>query len=363
MKKGLIILIIVIVVAAAGAVTFFLTRNEDIDAVGAASLYVPDETGIAVEAYKASYGTVIPSIKASGLIAGRNEAVLVSETRGVIESVSAEIGSFVRKGDPVLSVDRSIAELSMNQAEQQFRSAEIDYAAVKRAYDSGSASEAELRRSRGQLSGAEAAYQNAVKRFKNTVIQAPFDGFLADMENGISIGNYISEGVRIGKIIDLSVVKVDLFLGDSEVQRISKGTRADIETGTKLLEGSVDAIALSSDRNTGSFRVVITAANPYGKEVRSGFAADVSINLGDDSSEIVIPASAVFEIGGSSMVYIIEDGTAQLREVDTGTVSGNRIEILSGIEAGESVVTTGFKSLNDGVDVMPRFTEAEEGLE
>ena len=354
MKKRRIAVITVITIAVAAAV-FFITVRRGSDENSAASLYVPEEPGVAVEAWRADYGTVIPSIEASGLVTGKNEAVLISETRGVIENVSAEIGGYLEKGQAVLNVDNSVAALSMAQAQEQLRSAEIDYKAVMRAFEGGSASEAEAARSRGQLSGAEAAYENAVNLFENTVVKAPFSGFLADLENGIGGGNYISEGARIGKVVDLTSIKVDLFLGDDEVRRIEKGTRALIKTSGRILEGEVEAIALSSDRNTGSFRVVVSAVNPYGTDIRSGFAADVEIDLSDGSSEIIIPASAVFKIGGDNQVYVIEDGKARLRKVETGTVSGNRIEITAGVEAGETVVTTGFKSLSDGAEVLYEY--------
>lgn len=362
MKVKKIVIILIIAVAAAVTVIYInLGRNSDADS--AASLYIPDKTGVAVEASRADYGTVIPFIEASGLITGKNEVVLVSETRGVIEEVYAGIGESVKKGEAVLSVDDSVAELSMLQAEQQLRSIEFDYNAVKRAHEGGSASDAELVRSRGQLSGAEAAYEEAVNRFENTLVKAPFDGFLADIESGIGRGNYISEGLRIGKVIDISSVKVDLFLGDNEIQEIRKGSRAVIRTASRELEGIVEAIALSSDRNTGSFRVVVSAPNPYGKEIRSGFAADVSIDLAENPSAIVIPASAIVEIGAENWVYAIENNQALLKKVATGTVSGNRIEIISGLVAGEPVITTGFKSLSDGADVIPQFAETAGGTE
>ncbi len=355
MKKRNVLIIIIVIAVAAVAAFLVIRLKGGVDENSSASLDKTDEAGIAVEAYHADYGSVIPSVNASGLITGKEEAVLVSETRGVIESVSAQIGDFLKKGDPILRVDSSVAKLSMSQAKQQLRSSQIDFDSVKRAYDGGNASEAELARSRGKLSGAEAAYENAVNRFENTVIKAPFDGFLADLEIGIGTGNFISEGVRIGRLVDISSVKVDLFLGGSEVQRIQKGARAVVTTASRTLEGQVDAIALSSDINTGSFRVVILAPNPYGEEIRSGFAADVTIDLPEKDSVIVIPDSALLNIAAERWVYTIENNRAVLKRVVPGTLSGSLIEILSGLEAGESVVTTGLKSLSDGALVIPEY--------
>ncbi|MDC7227719.1 MAG: efflux RND transporter periplasmic adaptor subunit [Spirochaetales bacterium] len=359
MKSRRLIIIFLILAAVVLSAFYFLNRRST-DQTSSSSLYVPEEPGIAVEAYRADFGSVIPSIEASGLVTGKQEAVIVSETRGVVEEVSAQIGEYLEKGAPVLRVDSSVAELSMSQAEQQLKSSQIDFNSVKRAYDGGSASEAELARSRGQFSGAEATYEDSLKRFENTVVKTPFAGFLADLENEIGTGNYISEGVRIGKLVDLSAVKVNIFLGGEEVQRIRKGASALIRTASKELEGRVEAIALTSDRNTGSFRVVVEAPNPYGEAIRSGFSADVEIELPEKDSVIIIPESAVLQIGADSWVYVIEENKAVLKRVGTGTVSGSRIEIISGLNAGDSVITTGFKSLSDGAAVIPEYTTAEE---
>ena len=361
--KRKIIAVLAASLAAAAAALILIPRSAPADEASAASEYIPEEKAVAVEAEIAQYDNVIPFISASGLITGVNEAVLVSETRGVIRKLYADIGSYVEEGDPILDVDSSVAKLSMQQAENQLQSARIEYNSVKRAFESGSASKAELSRSSGQLSGAEALYMDAVNRFESKMITAPFSGYLADIEAGISPGNFISEGSRIAKVVDLSAVEVDLFLGGYEVQKIMPGSPAVIETASKQLEGEVGAIALSSDLRTGSFRVVIRAGNPFGREIRSGFAADVRIEVPKTKAVVVVPASSVFDIGGGNAVYVVSDRRAALRRIETGAVSGNRIEVKSGIEAGEAVVTTGFKNIRDGSIIIPRFAETTGGAE
>jgi len=355
MKAKRTILIISLILIITAGILIFILRPESSDEGTAASLYIPENPGIAVEAVTAGMGKVIPEIKSSGLIRGRNEAVIISETRGVIKEVYEEIGAYVRKDDPIMSVDSSLAGLSMRQAEQQLKSAEIDYQSVKRAYENGSASESEMLKVQSQLAGAEALFEDTVNRYQNSVIKAPVDGFLADLESSLSVGNYISEGVRIGRVIDITSVKVDLFLGDDEVSRIRIGAEAFLEAGGKSLTGRVEAIALSSDKSTGSFRVIIEAENPYGAEMRSGFAADVSINEVVDDERIIIPASSVFTIGLDDYVYTVEDNKAVIRKIRKGAVSGNRQEVVSGLAEGETVIVSGFKSLSDGAEVVPRL--------
>ena len=192
MKIKKVIISTITVLIAATAVFIVINRTNRSDDGTAASLYVPEEYGVAVETKRAEYGYIIPSIKASGLVRGLNEADLISETRGVINKVFKKIGENVKAGEAILSVDSDIAELNMLQAEQQFRSAGIDYESVKRAYERGSASEAEMLRAQSQLAGAEAQYKSASKSFENSVIKAPYSGFLADLESQAGVGNYIA---------------------------------------------------------------------------------------------------------------------------------------------------------------------------
>lgn len=359
--KSVRIIVIIAAVLAAAAVVFFVIRPGNADGGTSASLYVPEERGVAVETSKAEIGMIIPSVKASGLIRGKNEAVLISETRGIVNNIYKNIGERLEAGDPVLSVDSDIAELNMLQTEQQYRSAEIDYESVKRAYEKGSASETEMLRAKSQLAGAEAQYRNAVKSYENSVIKAPYSGYLADFESSAGIGNYISEGARIGRVIDLSEIRIDLFLGDDEISRIKEGAPVVIESAGMVLDGNVEAVALSSDRSTGSFRVIIAAENPYGTDIKSGFAADVSINQLNAVEHIIVSASSVFKLNGKSYVYVIIDEVAELRPVKTGSVSGNRMEVLEGLESGDVVASSGFKSLKDGSKVITGASLSEGG--
>ena len=130
-----------------------------------------------------------------------------------------------------------------------------------------------------------------------------------------------------------------------------------------VLEGRVEAVSLSSDRSTGSFRVVVAAENPYGTRIKSGFTADVSINQLNAERKIIVPASSIFELSGISYVYVVQDEKALLREIKTGGISGNRQEVAEGLEAGEIVAASGFKSLKDGAKVITGAAVSEGGGE
>jgi RND family efflux transporter MFP subunit len=359
--KGKKILITVIIIVALGGGYLLVFSQNDTDDVSGVSEFVPELSQIAVESFKAEYGELIPQITSSGLVRGRREALIISETRGVVTDVFAGIGDLVEEGDPILSVDSRVAELSMKQAEEQLKSAKIDLDSVERAYEKGVAGDSELLRVRSQLAGAEAQYQQAYERFENSVVKASINGFLADFETAVDKGAYINEGTPIARIVDLSRIRVDLFLSADQVRRIEEGAPARITSSGMDLVGMVEAIALVSDQRTGSFRVIVEGNNPLGREIRSGFSAEVVIEETLGRESLLVPSSALFEIGSDEFLYVVKDGRAELTLVEAGTLLGDRREILDGLDEGAEVVVSGLKSISDGSPVASRLALAGEG--
>ncbi len=343
----------IIIISSFIAISCSSSEAED---VSAASPIPAEPDPVSVEAFKADYGKLVSSVDASGLLRGAKEASIVAETSGKITAMKAGIGDYLEAGASVLTVDDSIAVLNLKQAEQDLESIKIDYDAVERAYRNGNASNAEYIKAKSAYTGAEARLEQARKNYENTSIAAPVEGYLADLNSSLEEGSYLSAGSPVGVIVDLSGVKVDVFVSDDDVGNISEGAPAVIKVDGLEIVSEVEAVALSSDRATGSFKVIVSAANPYGTRIRSGMPAVVSINPEVEDS-LVIPSAAVVNFGGSSFVYVEQSGKARLTEVEPGKLAGDRIEIRSGLMQGEIVLVTGIKSLADGYPVIFRLRD------
>ncbi len=318
----------------------------------------PDEVKpLAVEALTVTRGDLVRNIEAAGIVSGINEAYVVSETQGIIQSVSFELGDRVAEGQVLVKVDDTIPRLNMEQAKEQFEIAKLDLEATEKLFNDGSASKAELARARSAVNGTQARYQSALKTFRDCSIRAPIGGYIAGKESGITLGNYLSPGLRVARLVDISSLKAEVAVGEGQVSLVSAGAPATVlipaAGDQKLFQAAVSAVAAGSDPATGSYSVIVTWKNPVGNTIKSGMSATVTIQTQAQQPVVLIPSAAIVEQAGQSFVFTAEEGRAAQKPVQVGRRIGNITEILDGLEEGQTLVISGLTALRRGDPVQP----------
>jgi len=322
----------------------------------ASGAYVVDEVTaappkLAVEALIVSSGSILQQIEGSGTVRGINEATVVSETQGIIIATDFDLGEFVEAGRPLAAVDDSIARLSLEEATAAYESAQLDLGATQKRYEAGSASQAELTRARSGASGAEARLQAARKSYRDRTVRAPISGYVASRGSGITVGNFLQPGVPVARIVDLSSLRMDVGVGEQELRFLQAGAPARVDIpacGQTGIPARVESIAAGSDDRTGSFTAVIVWENTCGENARSGISASVTIDTGSDSDILIVPGSAIRTIGGEAYLFVANGEVVERRNVVLGEMLGDRVQVLSGIRAGEVIVVTALTALGDG---------------
>ncbi|MBN2551599.1 MAG: efflux RND transporter periplasmic adaptor subunit [Spirochaetales bacterium] len=312
---------------------------------------------LAVEALTVTRGELVRNIEAAGIVSGINEAYVVSETQGIIQSVDFELGDRIPAGQVLVKVDDTIPRLNMEQAREQYEIAKLDLEATERLFDEGSASKAELARARSAVNGSQARYQSALKTYQDCTIRAPIGGYVAGKESGITLGNYLSPGQRVARLVDISSLRAEVAVGESQVGLLAEGAPATVlipaASRQRVFEAAVSAVSAGSDPSTGSYAVVVTWSNPVGGSVKSGMSATVSIETQAQEPVILIPSAAVVEQGGQSYVFTAEAGRAAQKPVQIGRRIGNIAEVLEGLEEGETLIISGLTALRRGAPVQP----------
>jgi len=307
---------------------------------------------LAVEALEITRGQLVSSISASGTIEGIREAFVVSETQGIVEQVSFELGQSVEKGQILLQVDDEIPRLNMQQAEEQLENARIDYQTTENLVEKGGAARADLLRSRSALRGAEARYKQARKVFLDCAISSPISGYVAQKEKTASLGNYLSPGMTIARLVDLSGIRLEVAVGEGVIGLIEQGSRVMVTVPAaceeKVFEAAVTAVAAGSSIDTGSYRVVIEWVNECGPLLKSGMSAEAEITPGEEDPVVILPTAALLTREGKQIVFVDESGTAVQREVRIGRRLGGRAEVLTGVDTGDKVLLSGITRLSAG---------------
>ena len=215
-----------------------------------------------------------------------------------------------------------------------------------------SVSKSDYDEARATLDNAEAqvAAQQALLDKKR--IRAPFDGRLGIRR--VDLGEYLSPGAPIVPLESLDPIYADFTLPERELARISKGQGIEVHVQAwpgQRFDGEIVAIDPGIQVGSRSFRVRAQLANP--KELlRPGMFADVQVRLTQKEDVLTIPDTAISYAPYGDSVFVIEgkDGqtTVSRRQIETGKSRAGRVAVVSGLEAGEQVVSAGHNKLRNG---------------
>lgn len=205
------------------------------------------------------------------------------------------------------------------------------------------------------LDAARARVALARKAMADTTVRAPFAGLVA--ERLVSVGDYVSAGTRVATVVRIDPVRVELTVPEHAVSLIEDGQPVRLTVDAYPGQAFVARLrhispALQADQR--ALTVEAVAANPDGR-LKPGLFATAAIQLPDSAPALLVPASAVETVSGTSRVYVVVHGeTVEERLVTTGETVGSRVEVTSGLSAGDVVAAAPNGRLRDGAAVRAR---------
>ncbi len=342
-----------ITVALIASALVFVSCSRGADETSGASWQVNEEIGIvAVEAMEISKSLLVNEIRGAGIAEGIREAWVVSETEGLIRDVRFSLGERVSGGQTLVKVDDNLAVRNRDMAAQQYETAYLEFQAAERSKESGSISQLQYSQTTDRLLAADSARAAALDNYENTVLTAPFSGAIASRDRSVGIGNYLSRGIRVARVVDDTEFRTEISVGEGQVLLIKEGSAASVTGNDGILRtGRVAAVSAGSDNSTGSYTVVIEWTPEEGDRLKSGMSVDVTISIDGEAAQVIIPASAIRIRNGKEYVFINKDGVAEAIEITTGSRLGDRVEVNSGLEEGQVLLTSGMASLTPDLPV------------
>ncbi len=207
---------------------------------------------------------------------------------------------------------------------------------------------------RAALTAARAQTALAQKAVSDTVIRAPFAGFISDRP--AAPGEYVTTTSKIATLVRANPIKALLQLPEADAGRVRIGLQVSVRvTAYPDQEFSGQVAAINPSLNTTSRAVVVQAeiANPQNL-LCPGMFATGRIEQPRAGQTVFIPRAALMrdETTNIFSVYVIEGNTARLRQLQTGQENGGLVQILSGVSAGETVATGGGDQPYDGASVQ-----------
>ena len=260
-------------------------------------------------------------------------------------------GSFVRSGQTLAVLAQGQETASLASAHARAREAEQQLARVAELHRRGFATNASLDSQTAIATAAKAQANEAGASVGDRVVRAPFSGY-ASLRR-ISVGAVVSAGDEIATISDIGSIKLDFTIPETMLSRVATGQTITAKAAAypdALFNGTIKAIdpVVNAQTRTATLRATLPNRNGM---LKPGMLMSVTIESNSRTSPAVPELSLVRE-GSASFVYTIDsDGKAKRVPVTTGARQGQMVEVLSGLQAGDSIVTEGVVKLSDGVKV------------
>ncbi len=307
---------------------------------------------IGVEASKAEQVALADEVSAVGNLRANETVVMKPEIAGRIVKIGFSDGARVPSGSPLIELDGSVLAAQAEQTRAELALAKTSFERTQDLAKRNFVSSSALDQAAANLKVQEARLQLAEAQLAKTRITAPFAGVLG-LRN-VSLGDFVKDGAELVVLEDVSSMKVDLRLPERYLGQLRRGQVIGLSVDAfpgREYKAVLDALDSQIDANGRSVLARGRLPNADGS-LRSGMFAKARITLKDKPTALVVPEEAILPIGSDNFVYRIDNGKAMRTKVQTGMRKSGRVEIVSGLEVGDLVVTAGqLKLPRDGLEV------------
>lgn len=326
-----------------------------------------EEPVIPVLITKVKRDDIVSYIYTTGTIFPKQESMISPKTSGRIEKLYVDEADRVKQGQPLvmleqerLRIEIKEAQASLKEAQAQLKNVEATLKRNQKLFEEGVldsqsfddvTTERELAKARVQR--ADATLERVQQDLKDSVITAPFNGFIVEkMMNEGEMATTMPPS-NIFHLVDTSSVKIECNITEERKKSISVGKEAAIELDAypgEVFTGKVTTVNPKVDIDSRTFKIKIEIANADYR-LEPGMFARISIIERQSKQTLLIPERVIMEEGQTKKVFVVENGKAVEKSITTGLVNPPFIEVTAGLQENDLVVTEGFYSLKDGIKV------------
>ena len=296
---------------------------------------------IPVEISKPVRGDMLAVYSGTAPIEAYAEADVIAKVDGEVREVLVEEGDEVRADQVIARLDGDRLRLELNESEARLRKMQRDFERNKDLRSKGLLSEGDFEKLQYDLEALQASYNLASLELDYTQIRAPISGVIS--ERYIKLGNTISVGDRLYRVTSLDPLVAYLHVPEREYRQIAAGQPVGL--AVDALDGppivaTVTRVSPVIDPVTGTFKITIEIRDEQ-RRIKPGMFARVGVVYDTQVNALQVPRSALVEDLGETSVFVVEDGVAVRRAVETGISNRGMVEIISGLSDDDEVITVG----------------------
>jgi membrane fusion protein (multidrug efflux system) len=305
------------------------------------------------------------TLRAIGTVTAVQGVTVSADLPGIVDKIAFDSGHAVKAGEVLAELDSRQEHAQLAAAEAQLELTRLNLERMNGLLGKGVTSKSELDRAAAEHKQAEARVGEVKATIARKTVRAPFSGVLGIRM--VNEGQYLEGGKPIVSLQAIDPVHVDFAVPQQDLGPVKVGAEVQVTAeGTDgAVTGKVTALDSVVDESTRNVRVQATLANRDGR-LRPGMYVHVDVSLGEGQPVVALPASAVLNAPYGDSVFVVDDlkspdGTktyrgARQQFVKVGGGRGDQVAIVSGIETGAEVVTSGVFKLRNNVAVLVNNT-------
>jgi membrane fusion protein (multidrug efflux system) len=290
------------------------------------------------------------SLAVSGSIEANEQVQIRSQISGLVRSISFEEGSQVSKGQVLLKIDDSElrAQLAQAQTRQSLAAENERRAGLLLKKEAISREEYDIAQS--ELRSTQAQTQLIRAQLDKTTIRAPFSGRIG--LRSISEGTYISPETIVANLLSTNPVKITFSVPEKYASQVKENTTLNftVAGSDKKHTATVYAIEPGIESSSRTLQLRARAANPDDM-LRPGSFANIELPLTVIENALLVPTEAVVPVQNGKKVFVSENGKAKEVMIETSTRTEKDVLVTTGLQAGDTVLTTGIMTLKPGAPV------------
>ncbi|MGH9312301.1 MAG: efflux RND transporter periplasmic adaptor subunit [Vicinamibacterales bacterium] len=351
-----LILMLVVMGLFIGALGFFKFRQ--FQAMAGQAFQPPPEAVTTIVAGRETWPATLSAI---GTMAAVQGVTVSADLPGIVGRIAFDSGRAVREGDVLVQLDTRQEQAQLAALESERDLARLNFERMQGLVTEGAISRAEYDRAAAEQKQTEARVGEIRATIARKTIRAPFSGILGIRQ--VNLGQYLSGGDAVVPLQALHPIYVNFDVPQQQAGQVRVGRQVRLTTGALAdveFTGRVTAINSIVDEATRNVQIQATLANPHGT-LRPGMFVQTEVMLGANRSVVTLPASAISYAPFGDSVFIVTDlkdpngqsyrGVRQ-QFVKVEGSRGDQVAVISGLNPGDEVVTSGVFKLRNGAAVL-----------
>lgn len=305
---------------------------------------------IPAKAIKIKAGKLVDRIRITGTVLPNEDVNLTSEAGGIIKQINFSEGQLVNQGSLLVKINDAEIKAQLERLESQLELYKNREYRQKKLLEKGGVSQDEYDAVLAEFNAIKAQIKEAQAKILKTEIRAPFSGTVG-LRN-VSLGTYINPGTSIVSLVNLDKLKIEFSVPEKYMTRLQKGQkvfiRSDVSEST--YEARVYAIQPKIDLETRTIQARAILENPR-KTLMPGAFVNIEIILKEYEEAVQVPSITVISELGGQKVFLYKQGQAVPTKVKTGIRTSKSVQILEGVAAGDTLISSNLLGLRPGLEV------------